>query len=189
MSKEIGQFWLGIRDVKRDTFWFILKLLSIVTWGIIILNILFVRLFKIDFHFDIIQASIFNILLYLGNSVLFILIFTIFYLTTKRRQTEFGLLRALGATKSEVFKLILQEGIILPIISSLIILIIELLLILNFKIRICGLLKISYNFAFFKIFFLSFIITVTFQFIIYFIMLLPFAFYFGRKDPYTILRY
>lgn len=189
IDKKITVNWLAFKGVLRYNIWVLIKIVIFVLWGFAVLNMSLLYLLKIELKYNFLEKWILLSSIILLNIFFLLFSYTIFSLTIKKRQNEFGILRALGCTRTEIFKLILQESIIIPLISSIIILVIEMIFLLRFKLKICGILNIQYNLIFIKIFLISFILTSILQFLIVFICLFPSAIYFSRLNPYHILRY
>jgi len=186
---KISVIWLAFKGIVRYNLWFIVKLIIFVLWGLTLVNIGIFYFLPIDLKYNFLQKWILIISILVLNFIFFLFSYTLFTLTTKKRQNEFAILRSLGATRSEIFKLILQESIIIPLISSILTLFIEIFLLLEFKVKICGILNIHYSIKFIEAFLKSFICVATLEFLIIFICLLPSAIYFARLDPYHILKY
>jgi len=189
VDKKITVNWLAFKGVIRYNLWVLIKIMIFVLWGFAILNMSVLYFLKIELKYNFLEKWILLFSVILLNIFFLLFSYTIFSLTLKKRQNEFGILRALGSTRSEIFKLILQESIIIPLISSVIILLIEIIFLFKFKLKICGILNIQYDLVFIKTFLVSFILTLILQFLIVFISLLPSAIYFSRLNPYYILRY
>jgi len=180
--------WLSIKGVLRYSGYFLIKILIFTLWGLIILNLIFSHFLNIELKILFPLNLIFILIFFAFNFVFILFAITIFTLTSRIRKEEFGILRALGATRVEVFNLIIKESLFLPIITTILLIILELLFLLYYKLEICGIFKLEYNFNFFKFLFLSAFITFILKIFITGIFLFPIAIYYSRIDPYNILR-
>lgn len=188
LLKNINIKWLVFKNFTRSYVWSLIKLIIFTLWGLIIINLSLSFFLKINFSFSQLEKFIIFTMLFIINFLLLLFAITIFILTLKQRNIEFGLLRAVGGTRSEIFNLIMNETLFLPSFSTLLCVIIELFFLLKFKFEICGNLKIVYDFTFFKFLFISLLVAFIFKFVIISISLLPIAIYYSRIDPYKILR-
>ncbi|MBN1897430.1 MAG: FtsX-like permease family protein [Spirochaetes bacterium] len=189
LNKKLNITWLAYRDLARNNFWFIMKLVLFLLWGMILINLGILYSLDIKLRYDILEKWVFLLILISLNLAFLLFSYTLFSLTTKKRQDEFGILRSLGARRSEIFHLILQESVIIPVIVSILILVLEIFLLLYYRLEIHSLFNIEYGFAFFLTFGKFFFLNAALQFLIIFFSLFPSALYFSRLDPYYILRY
>lgn len=111
--KKLNLFWLSWKNLNRNKFFFIIRILITAIFTLIFFEILILdRLFPLQ-HKVYILLTIF--------SLLFFLCFLIISgLNIKLRFLEIGLLKSFGAKKGHIFILLVSESLIVSIFGSVI---------------------------------------------------------------------
>ncbi len=177
-------FWLVFIDLKRNKLWSILKILLIVLFDLTVVGLIF----TIDLNIISPEKPWFKILIIYISVLYLVSFFTLSFITGYRREKEFGLLRSFGAKKSEVFLLILCEGVLLNFLSFLLVLPAGIIIILEYKLKISGIFQIAFDFHFWLKYFLSTVLALFTGTVAFSISSIPSAVYFSTIEPYKILN-
>ncbi len=188
-GKNFNLFALAWIDITRQKLWVSLKILVLLIWDLLFLNFLLITFLNNKFftqpYFKTTTLLLFGILTF----IVFIFLLLSISLSSYIKRTEFGLLRAIGATRINIFMLILNESLILTILSGLLLLVCEIFLISYFRLELSWILKSGYNLHFFLILLKSIILVVLTKFIFLFLLCFPVSLKYSFSDTYTILRY
>jgi len=189
IKKRLNLFWLGEKGLVRFKSLFLLKLVIIILWGLMLINLFLLIDLKILSIKNNIYIWLLSYQFALINLLTILFILTITMLTFRLRKDEFGLYRCSGGTRKEIILLVLCESLILSLISIIIILAIEIFFLLYFQDPLVKLFKLKLNFPFAMEFLKGFLLTFTTVLLGVSICYLPFGVYYAFKDPYNIVKY
>jgi len=188
-KSDFNLFTLAWTDITRQKLWVGLKIAVLLIWDLIFVNFLLI-LFLNDNFFTAERFKVTTIILFLVLSlIVFLFLLLSISLSSYIKKTEFGLLRAIGARRIDVFMLILNESLILTVISTVFLMVLELFILFYFRTSFTWILKTGYTFHFFMIFLKSIFFVVITKFLFLFIICFPISLKYSFSDAYTILRY
>ncbi len=189
LNRNLTLFSLTLTDIVRQKFWVSLKIVVLFIWGLIVNSLFLILSLNPMFFSSYIFKEVVLVLVGILTLITFIFLLVSISLTTKLKSVEFGLFRSIGARRSEIFLLILNESLILTLLSSLFLLIVDIFILFHFRINLTYILKTSYDINFFIIFLKTYFFTIVMKFILLFIICLPIGIRYSFLDPYKIIRY
>jgi hypothetical protein len=185
----LNVLWLSRKGLLRFKVTFVLKVFILLVLGFMLYN---------GFSLSRLQPRLLESgpaerllvpLFFILNAVLVLFFITLTILTLKLRRSEFGLYRCGGASRRELFSLVLNESLLVALVSFSLLFAIEGTFLYAFRLEIAGLLKVAFTFSFLLSCLTKFILTLLFIFTVLILCYLPLAFFYSFKDPYEIVRY